>query len=175
MVAFTFGKPFPLHHKANGTEYCRGDFNDSFFDICYYFHYVDERHINAWGKDTFKYGVFEAHNIPFFLIEFEIEGKQWCFDLSLNVHHILEGDAIIWLKSEGKIIRLYLIEENTNNLVEMRIISINENAANYIRDICEQQYQDYQRIQEADAKIDKIIDSISMAEMIQKTKMLKTQ
>ena len=50
MVAFTFGKPFPLHNKANGTEYCRADFNDSFFDICYYFPDVDERYINASGK-----------------------------------------------------------------------------------------------------------------------------
>jgi hypothetical protein len=175
MVAFTFGELFPLHNKANGSEYCRADFNDSFFDICYYFPYVDESHINAWGKDVFKYGVFEAHNIPFFLVEFEIDKQRWCFDLSLNVHHILEGDATIWLKSQSKIIRLYLIEGNTNNLVGMRMISINENAANYIRDICEEQYQNYQSIREVDAKIDKIIDSISTAEMIKKTKMLKTQ
>lgn len=68
MVAFTFGKSFPLHDKANGTEYCRADLTDSFFDICYYFPFVDERHIKAWGKDSFKYGVFEAHDIPFFLV-----------------------------------------------------------------------------------------------------------
>ena len=175
MVAFTFGKPFPLHNKANGTEYCRADFNDSFFDICYYFPYVDDRHINAWGKDPFKYGVFEAHNIPFFLVEFEIDKQRWCFDLSLNVHHILGEGANIWLKSEGKIIRLYLIEGNTNVLKGMRMISINENAANYIRDICEEQHQNYQSLQEADAKVCKILDSISTAEMIKRTKMLKTQ
>lgn len=170
MVAFTFGKPFPLHNKANGTEYCRADFNDSFFDICYYFPNVDKRHIDAWSKDTFEYGVFEVHNIPFFLVEFEIDKQRWCFDLSLNVHHILDGDANIWLKSEGKIIRFYLIEGNTNNLVGMRMISINENAANYIRDTCEEQYQNYQSTQAVDAKIDKIIDSISTAEMIKKPK-----
>ena len=65
MVAFTFGKPFPLHNKANGTEYCRADFNDSFFDICYYFPDVDEKHINAWGKDPFKYGVLKLIISPF--------------------------------------------------------------------------------------------------------------
>jgi hypothetical protein len=174
MVVFTFGELFPLHNKTNRTEYCRADFSDSFFDICYYFPFVDERHINAWGKDSFKYGVFEAHNIPFFLVEFEIDGQRWCFDLSLNVHHILEGDATTWLKSDSKIIRLYLIEGNTNILKGMRMISINENAANYIRDICEEQYQNYQSIQEVDAKICKIIDSISTSEMIKRTKMLKT-
>jgi hypothetical protein len=174
MVVFSFGEPFPLHHKANGTEYCRADFNDSFFDICYYFPDVDERHINTWGTAPFKYGVFEAHHIPFFLVAFEIDGKPWYFDLFLNVHHILGGDAAIWLKSEGRIIRLYLIEGNTNHLVGMRMISINENAANYIREICEEQYQTYQNIQAVDVKIDKIIDSISTAEMVQRTKMLKT-
>jgi hypothetical protein len=175
MVVFTFGELFPLHNRTNRTEYCRADFSDSFFDICYYFPFVDERHINAWGKDSFKYGVFEAHNIPFFLVEFEIDGQRWCFDLSLNVHHILEGDAATWLKSDGKIIRLYLIEGNTNILKGMRMISINENAATYIRDICEEQYQNYQSIQEVDAKICKIIDSISTSEMIKRTKILKTQ
>jgi hypothetical protein len=175
MVAFTFGEPFPLHNKANGMEYCRAELSDSFFDICYYFPYADEKHINAWGKDTFKYGVFEAHDIPFFLIEFDIEGKRWCFDLSLNVHHILDGDALIWLQSKGKIIRLYLIDGNTNHLKGMRMISVNENLADYIRDICEEQYRNYQNAQETDAKIDKIIDSISTAEMIKRTKMLKTE
>lgn len=54
------------------------------------------------------------------------------------------------------------------------MISINKDAANYIRDICEEQYANYESVQAVDAKIDKIIDSISTAEMIQKTKMLKT-
>ena len=109
------------------------------------------------------------------MVEFEIDKQRWCFDLSLNVHHILGEDAKIWLQSEGKIIRLYLIEGNTNTLKGMRMISINENATNYIRDIYEEQHQNYQSLQEADAKVCKILDSVSTAEMIKRTKMLKTQ
>ena len=175
MVAFTFGEPFPLHNKANGTEYCRIDLNDSFFDICYYFPTPDRKHINAWGKDIFKYGVYENSNIPFLLIEFEVNKARWCFELSINIHRILEDKADIWLNSEGRIIRMYLIEARTNILVGMRMIEVTVGVAEYIRDICENQDEKYESVKEVDLRINRIIDSISTAEMISRTKMIKTK
>lgn len=175
MVAFTFGEPFPLHNKANGTEYCRIDLNDSFFDICYYFPTPDRKHIDAWGKDIFKYGVYETNQIPFFLIEFEVNKARWCFDLSINIHQILDDNATIWLNSEGRIIRMYLIEANTNVLVGMRMIEVTVSVADYIRDICEGQDEKYDNVKEVDLVIDKIVDSVSTAEMISRTKMIKTK
>jgi hypothetical protein len=175
MIAFTFGETFPLHNKANGTEYCRIDLNDSFFDICYYFPTPDNKHINAWGKDVFKYGVYENSNIPFLLIEFEVNKARWCFDLSINIHRILDDKADIWLNSEGRTVRMYLIEASTNILVGTRMIEVSVSVADYIRDICENQDERYASAKEVDGRIDRIIDSISTAEMIDKTKMIKTK
>jgi hypothetical protein len=174
MVAFTFVEPFPLHNKANGTEYCRIDLNDSFFEICYYFPSPDSKHINAWGKDSFKYGVYTSKNIPFFLIEFEVNKARWCFELSINIHRILDNKANVWLNSDSRIIRLYLIEASTNILVGMRMIEISKSVAEYIRDICENQDEKYDSVKEVDLAIDQILNTTTTAQMISRTKMIKT-
>jgi hypothetical protein len=109
------------------------------------------------------------------LIEFEVNKVRWCFDLSINIHRILEDKADVWLNSEGRTVRLYLIEASTNVLVGMRMIEVSTSVADYIRDICENQDEKYENAEEVDIKIDKIIDSIGTAEMIGKTKMIKTQ
>ena len=87
----------------------------------------------------------------------------------------MDDKADIWLNSEGRIICMYLIEANTNILMGIRIIEVSVGVADYIRDICEEQDEKYEDVKEVELVIDKIIDVITTAEMISRTKMIKTK
>ena len=171
MVVFDLGKPFPLHNKANGSEFCRCQLTDSFFNICYYLPNPSEQDIKAWRSGPIEYGIFESQNIPFFLTSFKMGRTQWVFDVTINVHLIADDMADIWLNMEGQNVLLFLINGHTNILESFRLIRLQKADANKIKDVCVAQDYAYENATAVDLTITKITNSLTIGDMVSRVKM----
>ena len=171
MVVFDLGKTFPLHNKANGSEFCRCQLTDSFFDIVYYLPNPSERDINAWRKAPIEYGIFESQNIPFFISNIKTGRTQWVFETTINVHLIADEMADVWLNLHGQNIRLFLINGHTNVLEAFRLITVQKADAERIKDVCMAQDYAYENANAVDLTITKIMDSLTVSDMMSRTAM----
>lgn len=173
MTAFSIGEPFPLNNRANGTEYCKVVLNETFFDVYYYTLNPNNRDISMWSKGLLEYGVYTSKSIPFFLVCFE---REWAFDLSINLNFIeSEEVSTIWLNSEDRTVRFYLINARTNILEGLRIIQVNTELADKIRDTCEKQSFEYNTAEEVDRQIVEILKIRTTRDMLSASKLYRSK
>lgn len=166
MIKFEVGEQFPLHNHARGIEQPRIDMNEAFFDICFY-SLQSDNDAPIFRNHPIRYGVFAKNNLPFFLIDFI---KEFNLDVSINIHKVHEDKVEKWLNSSSNVINLYLIDAKTNILKAMRMISINPECANLIRDILEKQDENYESASTVEGAIKVIANNYSTDEMFENAK-----
>lgn len=176
MLVLKIGEPFPMHNKANGQEYCRIEIfenTDYVFELFYYFDNPNQSYKNAWSKKEFKHGVYKSNHIPFVLFQFDVNGALWQFDVTINVHTLTNEFVDLWLNSESKLVRMYLINARTNILESMAIAGLNKEIADEIRNICENQDAQYNSKEDVEQMTRKIEKTITTSEMVMRTKMYR--
>lgn len=170
MLKFEIGQPLPLPLlSAPGTEKCLTTFNEAFFDIVYWI--PDNDSSIVFARSKLQYGLFVANEVPFFIVDFP--GKNWNFDVNMNIKKVVDDKLEAWLNGKGNIINLYLCNCKTNILYAMRMISIIPEVAEKIKDVLEKQDEKYSDSKSVDQVIMSVLDSFTTAEMMAKIKMYK--
>lgn len=164
------GKQFP-YTSASGNDVCRASFNEGFFDVYAQIKSPSVSEIKVFKSAPLKYGIFESQNVPFFLFDFFQDG--WNFDIPMNILKIQDDKEEAWLNSQANAINLYMIDADTNVLLAMRLIGIQNKIAEELRDILERQSGFYQTPEHTDRAIQSIINSFTTDQMISRTKMLR--
>ena len=168
MMKFEVGQPLPPLQPP-GFETSRSTFNSAFFDVVYWIPGTEDGLIPIWKKSKLQYGLFVANNIPFLIFNFP--NQQWNFDVSLNIKKVRKNNTNEWLNGESNIINLYLCDCKTNLLLAQRMIAIETEVSEKIRDVLEQQDQQFNSSDEVDNAINVIMQSHTTVEMMKKTKM----
>lgn len=170
MIKYEVNKPFPGINSMPGFDHTRADLSVGFFDIICFASHIRAEEIQAWKKGMLGYGLYVNSDIPFFIIDFD----GWTIDVNINILKIKNDEQIdFWLNGEGNIINLFLVDTDTNILKAMRMISIQMNIAESVRDILEKQSQTYETVDEVENRIDAINHAIKTKEMIKNCKMTK--
>lgn len=172
MIKFEVGKPLPLPMLTPpGQEICRVSFNEAFFDLVYWIAKSEKDAITAFTKNKLEYGVFVANEIPFFIVL--LPAQKWSFDVSLNIKKVQDESVENWLNSEGNAVNMYICDWHTNELLGMRLIGIEPDTANKIRDVLERQDEKYKDSAAVDSVIQKIMLSYTTENMMMNIKMIK--
>lgn len=169
MKVLEVGKPYPFHNNANGFENVVSELNTSFFDVLYYAPKPPAKDLSIWKTSKIRYGVFVCENIPFFLVSFP--GHDWTFDVSINFLKAKQPEGEDWIYKEDNMIHFYLINASTNVIKAMRMISIEPEVVQSIREACSKQQQQYKNPILLEGEINRIYGRFSTEEMIRNTKM----
>lgn len=171
MTVFIVGQTFPDENPVPGEEFAVSELNKEFFDIRAYFKNVRPIEVEMWQRAGIKYGVYVISNIPFLLVCFDYIG--WRLNVTLNILKV-QNDAQIndWLNNENTVINLFLLDALTNILLAIRTISIHKEIADQIRDVLEMQTKNYSTLEEVDLKISGILHTLSIQDMMNRTKII---
>ena len=170
MQKFEVGKNFPYPNTSNGMEIARLSFNTNLFDVIYYINGSSGKDIQVWKKSKLKYALYQQAKIPFPIFLFP--NQNWSFDLSMNIYKAEEDKVEDWLNNDGNIVTLFLIDAKTNILLAMRTIGVKPKWSEKLRDILEDQWNEYDSAQKVDLAIDAILNTHSTSEMLAKTQIL---
>ena len=172
-MEFEIGKPLPIPSLvAPGQEECRVNFNEAFMDIVYWIPASERDLVITFMESELEYGLFVAHDVPFFLISFP--SSKWNFDVSLNIKKVLNDKVDNWLNSEFNAVTLYLCDCHTNELLGIRFIGgLQTTTANAIRDTLKKQNNRYKDSKEVDDAIDRTMQLLTTGDMLQQTKLDK--
>lgn len=152
-------------------EESRVSMNEAFFDVVYWIPGSEQKLSEIFTKSKLEYGLFAANKIPFLIINFP--NQKWNFDVSLNIKKIQQDKIESWLNSESNIINLYLCDWTTNIIYGMRMISLQKDVAELVRDILENQDEHYSESIEVDLAINNIMKSYTTADMMNNIKMIR--
>ena len=125
--------------------------------------------VPVWNKSKLEYGVFVANGVPFFIINFK--EVQWNFDVSLNIKKIIPEKVDAWVTAPANIINLYLCDCNTNELLGMRMISIDQQLSKLIKRTLQDQDTMFVSANGIDSYIKAITKVFPTADMIAQTTM----
>lgn len=169
MIKYEIGKPFPEPQYHNRGEFSTNILNANFFDILLSIYNISDTEKKAWKTGNFTLYLFEKDSIPFIILDF---GNDFTIDVNINIHILLEIYLKVWLNSKANMINLFLVDADTNNLVALRVIGINLDIAENIRNICKKQLNLFKKpsdfsIQVIENKISKILKTIPAKEMME--------
>lgn len=170
MIKYEINSPFPFPHPSPGEETTLSEITTSLFDVRCYLSNPTSEEINDWRKGSLRYAFFDMDSCPFFILCFD----GWNLDCSINILKIRsdeEKDA--WLNAEGNVINLFLIDAKTNVLKAMRMISIQKDASEKLKDVCEAQTERFENAMECDSKIFEIYMKVSIEQMLKLGKVYK--
>lgn len=102
-----------------------------------------------------------------------IEFDEMSVDACINFLQVFQDKADGWLNSESNLINLYLIDAKTNILRGIRLIGVQKDFANLVRDTCEAQDSAYSTHTEVQSIIDRITANVTTEQMMSKIKMYK--
>ena len=165
MLKYEVNKPFPFPHPMPGAEITLSDITTGFFDIKCYMSNPAPDEIKDWRKGKIVTAIYEYQHCPFFIADF----GSWNLDASINILKIkTEEQREDWLNAEGNLVNLFLIDSSTNILKAMRTIGVN--YSEQLRDILEQQTEDYEDAASVEKRIAEIQHTVTTPEMIARAK-----
>jgi len=122
-----------------------------------------------------KSGYFFINHAPYFPNTFPIEAYFTKKSVVVSRSHKIktEEQQTSWLNNEGNIINLFLVDAVTNILIGWRLISIQMEVAEQVKDILERQSSEYKNVDEVELQVANIQHVIPTDEMMIRTKMIR--
>lgn len=119
------GHPYPFHNICDGSDKALIQHSDAAFDLVCYLRRPSPREVERWNAGPLRYGLHldpAYPGIPLLAFDFE-EVVQ--FDSSLNIHkNGTVEDCLEWLNGTGNIVKMFLLDAETNVVLSMRFISV---------------------------------------------------
>lgn len=157
-IMYAVGQKFPDEMYCNIPETNIAITTDGFFDLLMSLHEVSEIEFKAFAE-TLTIGLFVVDDIPFIIFNFN---GIFSTDVSLNLSTAEIHDANKWLNSDGNMINLFLVDNDTDIILGIRTIAVN--FADDLRAVLRQQLKNMDSIQE---RINVILDNYSTEYMME--------
>ena len=172
MIKLKIDGPFPLKNPNGFRDGIFANISGESFDVICWANGLTSKERQAWRRGTLRYGVFVQETIPFFLLYFP--DIKWSMDVSLNVLADKKRGRPYqqYLSGNGNAVNLYLIDAKTNTIKGMRMIGIEWQAAERIREACEKQLAEYPSAIAVDAALGKILRTKTTEEMMRGCEMI---
>jgi hypothetical protein len=170
MIKYERGKPLPLAKlPAPLQEQCRAVFDDNFFMVIYWVPGDEPQLVRHWQKDKLRYGVFAQSAVPFFLLE--LQPGNWLVEVSLNIKKVHAAAVDPWLNTRANALTLVLCDQDTNDVLAIRMIGVRWETSEQLKDILEQQDRLYDTPEEVDSVIASLHRKYPAGTMVRHTTM----
>lgn len=164
MIVYEVGQRFPHEKYLNHGEITVSILNEVFFDVFVSMSGITEREKQSWKKGKLTVCLFKNADAPFVVFDF---GDGFSFDVNFNINKVEEDKIDPWLNSEGNVVNMFLVDSATGILLAQRMIGLQHDMAESIRDICEKQAGF--SIQEVEMNIARVLQVVSTEEMIKRS------
>ena len=152
IFTYEVGKPFPHEEYKLSGEGMVSLITTTGFNLLIMIPGIMPVERESIAHGSFRYGIATYENIPFILLDFSRihpGGKlTLSFDATINLAGLPKPDFDRWVNSQANLayrqaglVSIYLVEQNTYILEEMRVISLKHNVATELREVLRKQYQ----------------------------------
>lgn len=117
IVSYSIGKPFPEERYISSDDCVMPRITPHSFDVVITLRNITDEERKAIAQDCFYVSIFVFKQIPFIIFDF---GGYKC-NIAINIQKIRQLPVELWMKDEEETIALYLLEECTGNIMNIRL------------------------------------------------------
>lgn len=116
IVSYSIGKPFPEERYISASDCVMPRITPHSFDVVITLKNISIEERRAIANDCFSVSIFVFKQIPYIVFDF---GVYKC-NIAINIKKIRQVPAEQWIKEQEETIILYLLEECTGNIMDIR-------------------------------------------------------
>ena len=116
-VAYELNKPFPEEKYISSEDRVNARLSPDSFDVIITLREATAKERRAIACDEIHVSIFVHKQIPHILMDY---GVYTC-DYTINILKLRQMSIDDWLANDNKVIKIFLLEEDTGNILNMRL------------------------------------------------------